>query len=71
MSVIKELKQIEVDDFKHFCEVFDINSLNKAGENGCDEELINEELDKIANEKWVVNFIDNNRDGYFRLQMFE
>ncbi|MCX6146130.1 MAG: hypothetical protein NTW25_02615 [Candidatus Kapabacteria bacterium] len=69
MSVIKVIKQIEVDDFRNFCDVFNIKTTMIAGDNGSDEELIIEELDKITNQKWVVNFINNNSDGYFRLQM--
>lgn len=71
MSVLKYIKEIEVSDFNEFCDVFEIETLLEAGNDGTDEELIIEELEKIENEKWVVNFIDNRIDGYFRLQLFE
>ena len=71
MSIIIPIKDIKVSDFNDFCYDFKIISDKIAGDNGTDEELIIEELDKITNQKWLVNFVDDNRDGYFRLQLFE
>ena len=67
MPSIKPIKEIIVNDFNHFCEKFKIKTSKIAGDNGCDDELIMEELDKISNQNWLVSFVDNNRDGYFKL----
>jgi len=67
MTVIKPIKIIEVDHYKSFCEVFDIKTTKVAGINETDEELITEELNKIKNQNWIVNFIDNRKDGFFQL----
>lgn len=69
MAIIKIKKELEVDDFRSFCNVFKIKTKLEAGPDGTDEELILEELKNNKSGKWVLNFIDNNRDGYFRLQM--
>jgi hypothetical protein len=71
MAVIIPKKEFEVDDFRGFCLAFDIISNENAGENGTDEELILEELEKREGEKWIVNFIDNRIDGFFKLQLIE
>ena len=71
MAVIRSINEIKVSDFKNFCVYFGIKTNKKAGKDGFDEELILGELNKIPNEKWGLNFIDDSRDGYFLLQLFE
>jgi hypothetical protein len=71
MAVLIPIEQFEISDFNEFCEIFKINSDKIAGDDGTDQELIIEELEKIYNKKFVVNFIDNRNDGYFRLQVFK
>ena len=70
MALLIPIEQIEVSDFNEFCNLFNINSELIAGENGTDEELIIEELNKISNKNFVLNFIDDRIDGYFRIQVF-
>ena len=67
MALITPLKEINVAGFHEFCSSFNIKSDKKAGINGYDQELIEEEIGKLKNEKWIVNFIENNRDGFFHL----
>ncbi|MDD2634948.1 MAG: hypothetical protein PHW82_05555 [Bacteroidales bacterium] len=72
MSVIIPLKEIEVDNFKEFCILFNIKTKKNAGNDGTDEELIIEELEKNKNENWIVNYIYNSSiDGYFKLQLLK
>ena len=70
MSVITPKHEVQVEGFREFCEYFKIKTKKRAGDDGYDLELIIEELNKIQNENWIVNFIDDRRDGYFRLQKF-
>lgn len=69
MAVLIPKEEIEVDDFREFCDTFNIKSKKIAGEDGTDEELIIQELEKLDNENWLVNYIDDKIDGYFRLQL--
>lgn len=71
MSIINSLEKIKVSSFLEFCNVFDIKPIKEGGRDGFDEDLIKEELIKIPNQKWLLNFIDNRRDGYFLLQLLE
>ena len=71
MTIIKPLQEIECSDFREFCDYFNINTNKIAGDNGTDEELIIEEIEKITNQKWILNFINTKYDGYFRLQLIE
>lgn len=71
MAVLIPIKEIEVSDFNEFCKKFQIISSKIAGDDGTDEELIIRELNKISNKTFVLNFIDDSRDGYFRIQQFE
>lgn len=71
MAVLIPKEEFEVSDFNEFCSEFNINSDYIAGEDGTDEELIILELDKINKKNYVLNFIDDNRDGYFKIQEFE
>lgn len=71
MAVLIPSKIIEVDDFRDFCKKFNINTNIEAGIDDLDEVLITEELNKLDNENWLLNFIDNRIDGYFRLQLIE
>ena len=71
MAVIFPIEEIEVSDFNDFCEKFQIISSKIAGDDGNDEELILYELNKIFNKKFVLNFINDFREGYFRIQQFE
>lgn len=71
MTIIKPIKEIEFRDFKEFCYLFNINTNKIAGDDGTDEELILEEIEKFGNSKWLLNFIDNRFDGYFILQQIE
>jgi hypothetical protein len=70
MAVLIPKEEIEVSDFNDFCFELNINSDYIAGEDGTDEELIIMELNKIKNKNYVLNYIDDNRDGYFRIQVF-
>lgn len=71
MAVIYPNEEFKVSDFMDFCKCFNIFSLKIQGENGTDEELIIEELNKIKNKKYTVAFIDDKNDGYFKIQEFE
>ena len=71
MSVLLPNEVIEVRDFNEFCDVFKIESNQNTCDDVVDEELIITELEKMVNQKWIVNFIDNKVNGYFRLQLFE
>ena len=71
MSVLLPNEVIEVRDFNEFCDVFKIESNQNTCDDQVDEELIITELEKMVNQKWIVNFIDNKVNGYFRLQLFE
>ena len=71
MAIIKPIKEIEVTDFRDFCKEFKINTNYVAGDDGTDEELIESELKKVCKEKWLLNFIDDSRDGYFRIQQIQ
>lgn len=71
MSVLKPTKELEVKDYREFCNIFNIKLNKEAGKNGFDEELIARELENIPDQKWLINFIDDSRDGYFRLQLIE
>ena len=71
MSVLLPNEVIEVRDFNEFCDVFKIESNQNTCDDGVDEELIITEFEKMVNQKWIVNFIDNKVNGYFRLQLFE
>jgi hypothetical protein len=71
MAVLVPKKEFEVCDFRMFCNTFNINSKKCAGDDGTDEELLIEELNKIKDDKWLINFIDNRNNGYFRLQLIE
>lgn len=68
MAVVEPIKEIKVNNFKHFCEVFNIKSDKVAGNDDYDVELIVEELNKINNQKWIINFIENSEDGFFHLK---
>jgi len=67
MALIEPINEIKVSSFDEFCSVFDITTNMIAGDNGTDEELIKDELNKL-NTKWTINFIDTKEDGYFLLQ---
>lgn len=41
-----------------------------AGDDGCDEELIEQQLQIRNNEKWFITFIDDRNLGYFLLHQF-
>lgn len=71
MPVLIPIEEIEVLDFKEFCSTFEIETLKIAGNDGTDEELIIEELNKIRDKKFVLNYIDNRIDGFFRIQEFQ
>jgi hypothetical protein len=71
MSVLIPIEEIEVSDFNDFCKKFEIKPLKIAGDDGTDEELIIEELNKIRDKKFVLNYIDNRIDGFFRIQVFQ
>lgn len=60
-----------VNDFREFCDTFNIISNKEAGKDGSDEELIFEELEMIENQKWLINFVENKTDGYFKIQLIE
>jgi len=68
MSVITAIESIEVLDFEEFCEKFKIISKFNAGDDGTDEELIITELNNIENKNYIVNFIEDRTDGFFRIQ---
>jgi hypothetical protein len=70
MAVLKLKSEIECSDFNEFCDLFEINSEFVAGENGTDEELILEELNKIKDTKFVLTFFDNKNGGYFKIQTY-
>ena len=70
MSVLIPIDENIVVDFNEFCDIYEINSNLIAGEDGTDEELIIEELNKISNKNFVVNFVDDRNDGYFKIQEF-
>ena len=63
---VESLKTIEVADFKEFLDEFDLYSDKVAGDDGTDEELIKEVLEDVSG-KWLVTFVDDGRDGFFRL----
>lgn len=71
MPVINPTETIEVYDFSDFCDKFEIVSKYNVGDDGTDEELIVEELNKIKKMKFIINFIEDRADGYFRIQRFE
>lgn len=71
MAVITPIEEIVVSNYKEFCEKFEIISESYAGVDGTDEELIILELNKILNKKFVLNFIEDRTDGYFKIQVFE
>ena len=68
MAIVVPNKEIKVNNFERFCEVFNIKSSKVAGNDGYDEELIIEELNKIINQKWIVNFTEDSEDGFFHLR---
>ena len=69
MAIIKPIKELIINDFNDFCNQFNISSNKIAGDDGCDEELIEKELSKIENQNWLLNFINDRNDGYFILQL--
>jgi len=71
MTILIPIEEFEVSGYNEFCEMFKINSVLIAGNDGTDEELIYEELKKIPSKKFVLNFIDDKRDGYFKIQSFK
>lgn len=71
MTLISPLKKIEVKSFIDFCEKFNIKSEEIAGDNGTDQELIESELNKILDKKWLINFFDDAEDGYFLCQQIK
>lgn len=71
MAIIKPIKQIEIETFREFCSVFKVTTHKIAGENGTDEELIIEELNKDSKTSWLINFIETRQDGYFLLQQIK
>ncbi len=71
MAIVNPILKIEVQDYYDFCNKFKINTNLLAGEDGADEELINRELNKNESQNWIINFIDNNSDGYFLLQLLK
>lgn len=68
MPVVKPVREIVVNDFKSFCDTFNIKSAKISGNDGNDEELIIEELNKIKNQKWIIEFIEDFEDGFFQLK---
>ncbi len=67
MTLIIPLNEVKVEGFDEFCNIFDIENVKKAGVDGSDQELIEDELHKLKKENWIVNFIENRRDGFFHL----
>ena len=70
MPLTKPIKTIRVDNFCDFCQVFEIETDLVAGDDGCDEELIEQQLQIRNNEKWFITFIDDRNLGYFLLHQF-
>jgi hypothetical protein len=68
MAVIIPKIEVKVEHFRDFCNQFNVQTDKIAGNDGYDIELIIEELNKIKDENWIVNFIDDRQDGYFKLQ---
>ena len=72
MSLIKPIKKIKVSSFNDFLNKFNLSSDKIAGEDECDEVLILEKLAKRNDEKWLVDFVDDDKvDGYFVLYLIE
>ena len=69
MSLVKPLKEVNVESFNDFCSKFNYKTDKVAGDDGYDIELIEEVLGQIPHEKWLVNFIEDREDGYFKLQL--
>lgn len=67
MAVIKPIEMVKVFSFCDFCEKFNIISDKIAGNDGFDEDLIEEELQKRKNENWLISFVDDRNDEYFLL----
>ncbi len=68
MPIIEPVESITVRTFSDFCRVFSIKTKLKGGDDGFDEELIRDYLEKRDNYKWIINFIDDKCDGYFLIQ---
>ena len=68
MTLINPIKKIRITSFTEFCTIFNITTNLVAGDDGTDEELIINELNKFTNTKWIMNFVDTKEDGYFLLQ---
>ena len=71
MAVLLPIEEIEVSNYNEFCEKFQVNSKYCAGDDGTDEELITLELNKILKKNFILNFIEDRADGYFKIQVFE
>lgn len=67
MAIIESVESFAVISFNEFCEVFSYKTKLKGGEDGFDEELIRDYLEK-DNQNWIINFIENKYDGYFLIQ---
>lgn len=69
MPIIEPKETIIVDSYNDFCNRYEIKSENIVGDDGCDEELIIRDLNKLyGDNNWIINFIENNSDGYFLIQ---
>lgn len=71
MVVINSKEKIKVLNFREFCDTFRINSSLEGGDDGFDVDLMEDELNKIENQKWLINYIDDNNEGYFILDLIE
>ena len=68
--LIQPIKTVIVDDYNDFKDKFKFSDNNEAGENGTDEELIDDYLKNIPNEKWFVSYVYAG-NGFFVLNLFE
>ena len=68
MALIIPIKTIKIATFHEFCSYFKITTNLIAGDDGTDIELIEDELRKLPNTKWLVDFVDTNEDGYFLIK---
>jgi hypothetical protein len=67
MAHIKIIKEYKINDYDEFCKCFSLQQSENAGDNFTDEELIIKELHNLDG-KYILNFIDNDQDGYFLIQ---
>jgi hypothetical protein len=67
--ILNKIKTIQVGGFSDFCHKFKIKTDKIAGDDGCDEELIEEELNKIKNQDWIVVYFEDSNVGYFELYL--